>query len=226
MDNFLSIPIYAASPRSRKIPSICSRMARCLKLLYVGHRVDVEAGTDPGDAHSGGAKPAFGCLARARVTPGYAGQRARRTGTQSQEIKPTIIRRPQDSVPQLELFDCVGEVTRREEGRVGAQSNGGVGHVQTTVQNGFDSGAEICPLLEPDSVLATSRPKLPRSAAASTGIAPVKFITTDQTSCSMAAASPAARSAPTAQANRVFTRPGIGGLAKIQTGMPTPCVLN
>jgi len=123
-----------------------------LKLSYVGHRVDVEAGTDPSDRHSGGAKPAFGCLARARATPGYAGQRARRAGTQSQKIKATIIRRPQDSVPQFELFDCVGEVTRGKEGRVGAQSNGGVGDLQTTVQNGFNSGAEICPLLEPDLV--------------------------------------------------------------------------
>src|SRR4051794_38462159 len=94
----------------------------------------------------------FGCLARARATPGYVGQRARRAGTQSQKIKATIITRPQDSVPQLELFDCVREVTRCKEGRVGAQSNGGVGDVQTTLQNGYNSGAEICPLLEPESV--------------------------------------------------------------------------
>src|SRR5437763_265136 len=96
----------------------CSNLA--LKLLYVGHRVDVEAATDPGHGHSGGAKTAFGCLARARATPEYAGQHARRAGMQSQKVKTTIVRRSQDSVPQLELFDCVREVTRCDKGRVGA----------------------------------------------------------------------------------------------------------
>jgi hypothetical protein len=49
---------------------------------------------------------------------------------------------------------------------------------------------------------------------------PAVFAATDQTSCNIADARFAAAWLPTAEARRVFTRPGTGGLAKIQTGMP------
>ncbi len=68
--------------------------------------------------------------------------------------------------------------------------------------------------------LGTSRGNEPDSAAASTGKTPATLCTTDHTSHNMAEANRAASTWPRKHARRVLTRPGIGGLAKTQTGIP------